>query len=135
MRRRFMPSPTNVFSVSTRLSTTVGASPSEGSSMISSLGFVSNARPIASICCSPPDSCIPPLRRRSASPRTLSVAIVASAEVEVVDEDIRPDLGGSAFDDYPAVVHHGHALGDGQRDVHVVLDEDERHLARQLEQH
>ena len=35
--------------------------------MISSFGFVISARPIASICCSPPESCAPLLRRRSAS--------------------------------------------------------------------
>ena len=34
--------------------------------MISSFGFVHSARPIASICCSPPESCAPPFRFRSA---------------------------------------------------------------------
>ena len=42
----------------------VGARPSEGSSMMSSLGLASSARPIASICCSPPESCMPPFWRR-----------------------------------------------------------------------
>ena len=42
-----------------------GAQLSDGSSMISRAGFVSRARPIASICCSPPESCAPPFRRRS----------------------------------------------------------------------
>ena len=42
-----------------------GASPSDGSSITSSVGFVSSARPIASICCSPPESCAPPFRLRS----------------------------------------------------------------------
>ncbi len=36
-------------------STITGARPSEGSSSISSVGFDISARPIASICCSPPD--------------------------------------------------------------------------------
>ena len=35
--------------------------------MISSRGLVSNARPIASICCSPPDSEVPDTFLRSAS--------------------------------------------------------------------
>ncbi len=41
--------------------------PSVGSSITSSCGLSSSARPIASICCSPPDSCAPPWPRRSAS--------------------------------------------------------------------
>ena len=47
-------------------STITGASPSVGSSITKSLGCSSKARPIASICCSPPDSCAPPLDLRSA---------------------------------------------------------------------
>ncbi len=46
-------------------STITGAKPSVGSSMISRCGLPSSARPIASICCSPPESCVPPLVRRS----------------------------------------------------------------------
>ena len=42
-----------------------GASPSEGSSSSSSRGRLISARPIASICCSPPDSVPPRCRRRS----------------------------------------------------------------------
>ena len=38
------------------LSTSCGARPSEGSSSSSSFGSLISARPIASICCSPPDS-------------------------------------------------------------------------------
>ncbi len=34
----------------------MGASPSDGSSMIRQSGLVISPRPIASICCSPPDS-------------------------------------------------------------------------------
>ena len=44
-----------------------GASPSDGSSSMSSLGRLIRARPMASICCSPPDS-VPaawPIRSRS----------------------------------------------------------------------
>ena len=45
-------------------STIRGASPSVGSSMINSFGFATRARPMASICCSPPESWLPPWARR-----------------------------------------------------------------------
>ena len=48
-------------------STITGARPSNGSSSSSSAGLVISARAIASICCSPPESWLPMLRRRSAS--------------------------------------------------------------------
>ena len=38
-----------------------GASPSLGSSSSISRGLATSARAIASICCSPPDNCVPPL--------------------------------------------------------------------------
>ena len=44
-----------------------GARPSVASSRIRSFGFVIRARPMASICCSPPESCEPRLPRRSAA--------------------------------------------------------------------
>ena len=44
-----------------------GARPSSGSSSSSRRGRPSNARATDSICCSPPENCEPPLRRRSAS--------------------------------------------------------------------
>ena len=85
-----MPSATSVWQVSITCSTIVGASPSEGSSMISSVGFVSSARPIASICCSPPESCVALIllalgeareelvdrRRRSSARRTRGARII-----------------------------------------------------------
>src|SRR6266498_3013460 len=43
-------------------STMTGASPSDGSSSSSSFGWAISARPMASICCSPPDI-VPPLWR------------------------------------------------------------------------
>src|SRR5664279_1669540 len=43
-----------------------GANPSSGSSSSSRRGLSTSARPIASICCSPPESCVPRLPRRSA---------------------------------------------------------------------
>jgi hypothetical protein len=47
--------------------TTIGASPSVGSSSSSSSGFISSARAMASICCSPPESWPPPVPSRPAS--------------------------------------------------------------------
>src|SRR5438270_691106 len=46
-------------------SRTTGANPSVASSRMRSEGFVISARPIASICCSPPDNCRPPFASRS----------------------------------------------------------------------
>ena len=44
----------------------VGARPSDGSSMIRTFGLVNRARPMASICCSPPESDVPLTVLRSA---------------------------------------------------------------------
>src|SRR5437588_322711 len=56
--------------------TSRGASPSDGSSISSSRGFVVSARAIASICCSPPESMLPRCawrsRSRGYSPNTRS---------------------------------------------------------------
>ncbi len=66
-RMAISPSRPSVISICSTWLTMTGASPSVGSSMISSFGSLSSAREIASICCSPPESCEPPLFRRSAS--------------------------------------------------------------------
>src|SRR5467141_304015 len=52
------------FQISSRTS---GARPSVASSRISRCGLVTSARPMASICCSPPESWLPMLPARSAS--------------------------------------------------------------------
>ena len=54
-------------SMSSTCCTMTGASPSVGSSMTRRRGLSRSAREIASICCSPPESCPPRLSRRSAS--------------------------------------------------------------------
>ena len=64
---RPIPSAARSLIVCTSPSTIVGASPSDGSSITSTFGLVSSARPIASICCSPPDSDVPLTFLRSAS--------------------------------------------------------------------
>src|SRR5262245_5024362 len=43
---------------------------------------------------------------------------------------MRDDLGARALDHHLAEVEHGNALGQIESDVHVVLDHDDRHLAR-----
>ncbi len=56
----------SVTSMRSTWATIIGARPSVGSSMTRSFGSLSSARAMASICCSPPESCEPPLPRRSA---------------------------------------------------------------------
>ena len=46
-------------------STRIGASPIDGSSISSSFGWLISARPIATICCSPPESVPASCERRS----------------------------------------------------------------------
>ncbi len=43
-----------------------------------------------------------------------------------MDGLVGADLVGRALHDHAAVVHHRHPLGDAQRHVHVVLDQDQR---------
>ena len=56
----------------------IGARPSDGSSSMSTFGRAISARPIASICCSPPDSvpaiCVRRSRRRGKSLKTRSIS-------------------------------------------------------------
>src|SRR5579863_6072031 len=64
------PRPVRLLSSRMRSNTcsiTIGASPSDGSSSIKRLGRPISARPMASICCSPPDSDQPPCLSRSFS--------------------------------------------------------------------
>ena len=49
-----------------------GARPSDGSSSSSSFGLAISARPMASICCSPPDSSAPRCELRSLSTGNIS---------------------------------------------------------------
>ena len=51
-----MPRPLIVRTVSKMRATSTGARPSVGSSSMSTRGRLMSARPIAHICCSPPDS-------------------------------------------------------------------------------
>ena len=71
-------------------------------------------------------------RRRDSG--LLTHVVAAAPEVEVVDGLVGADLVGRALDDHAAVVHHRHPLGDTERDVHVVLDEDQRDVPVEPEQ-
>ena len=53
--------------VSSNVSTILGASPSESSSIRSTCGSESSARPMTSICCSPPERLLAVWRYRSFS--------------------------------------------------------------------
>src|SRR5579863_4841868 len=65
-------------------SITIGARPSEGSSSIRRLGRPIRARPIASICCSPPDSDQPPCLSRSFSRGNRSNTSARSSSTSVL---------------------------------------------------
>ena len=47
---------------------------------------------------------------------------------------VRANLRGRALDDLLAAAHHRHVAGDGEGDVHVVLDQDQRHVGGKPEQ-
>ena len=62
-----MPCVVDLATMSKMRCTKIGASPIDGSSSISSFGLAISARPIASICCSPPESVPAELLARSAA--------------------------------------------------------------------
>src|SRR5439155_1742755 len=137
----------------------------EGSSISSTRGFAINARAIASICCSPPESeaaiwCRRSLRRGKSADTVSSVHSIGrsprgrrpatarfsrtvrlrktrrpwgtSATPDKIDlprARVGDDLTPRALDDHLAEVQHGDPLGEVERDVHVVLDHDDRHVA------
>ena len=50
------------------------------------------------------------------------------AEVRLDNALVRPDLGARALGDLRAVLEHGDALGHAHDDLHVVLDQEHRHV-------
>src|SRR3954454_4423768 len=72
---------------------------------------------------------------RPATSSSASAAAMAPPEIELVHELAGTDLAGRALQQQLSLVEHGDALGDGQRDVHVVLDDDQGHLRIELEEH
>ncbi len=120
----------------------IGASPSVGSSMTRRRGLPSSARPIASICCSPPDNCEPPLVSPLVEPRKglvdaldrpLRIRAAGGDQAQMlVDRQARPDApplrdvadavpvndvrleaGGLAAEDADAARARGLEAGDG----------------------
>ena len=59
---------------------------------------------------------------------------MAASEVEFLHLGIGLDLVRLAFLEDAAVVHHRHGLGHPQRDIHVVFDDDEADMGRQIGQ-
>src|SRR4051812_18254247 len=47
------------------------------------------------------------------------------AQVDVLDQSVRLDLGDRPLGDDPACVHHGHEVRVAAHEVHVVLDDDD----------
>ena len=90
--------------------------PSVASSRISSFGLVISARPIASICCSPPESCAPRLARRSCSrgkSRRRARASSAARPERAAAVATRFSSHGQRRKDLPALGHEADAgLGD-----------------------
>src|SRR4051812_25671926 len=80
-------------------STSTGAMPIDGSSSSSSFGFAISARPIASICCSPPDI-VPALALALLEPREQLVDALAVGAHAVVTAQVRAQV---------EVLAHGHA--------------------------
>src|SRR2546428_484757 len=111
--------------------TNFGESPSEGSSSRIRRGAVMSARPIASICCSPPDSVPAFWRRRSkrtgnsSYTRASAAATRAGSATEVRFDDalVGLDHARRPLGDLLAVVQHEHGLAEPHDDLHVVLDE------------
>src|SRR3972149_2478678 len=78
------------------VSTTVGAGPREGSSKRISRGRAISARPIASICCSPPESVPASWRRRSAGVGGGGAARPEAPALGRQEPRDRPQRGGLA---------------------------------------
>ena len=97
-------------------STRMGASPMEGSSSIISLGRDIRARPMASICCSPPESVPATWRRRSFRRGKLLVdGLQAGSDLTArtgVGAHLQILLHRHLEEDLPAFGHLGKARGD-----------------------
>ena len=86
---------------------TMGARPIDGSSSSSTSGRAISARPIASICCSPPDSVPPTWVRRSASRGNVSNTQSSCSRCSALRRE------------FPPVATHFEVLGDGHPGEHA----------------
>ena len=95
--------------------TICGASPSDGSSISSTRGLPISARPIASICCSPPDRCAAICLCRSCKPRKHREHRVGrprrvlAVGVRLARGDHQVLAHGQALEDAAALRHQRHA--------------------------
>src|SRR5437588_416516 len=129
-------------------STTIcGASPSDGSSISKTLGLDISARPMASICCSPPERKAAIWPRLSASrgnmaktvsavqgaccapAKPLRAATIRFSRTVRLLKTRRP-CGARAFDDHFAKMQKCYPICQIERHIHVVLDHDDGNLAR-----
>ena len=62
-------------------------------------------------------------------------SMLTPAQVDLVDARIGLHLGEGALGEHLAVVEHGDPVGERAHHVHVVLDDQQRHVARQRLQH
>ena len=72
---------------------------------------------------------------RGGPPPQQRLAHRVAPEVEGVHGLVGADLGRRALHDHAAVVHHRDPLGHAQRDVHVVLDQDQGDRRIERKQH
>ena len=103
--------------VSNTFCTISGASPIDGSSSSSSFGRDISARPIASICCSPPDIVPAVCRRRSFSRgKSAKTRSTSLAHRRAVAADVRAHrevlLDRQRAEHAAALGHHREALAD-----------------------
>ena len=92
-RRSCVPSPRIRSMMPNTWSTRIGARPMEGSSISSTFGLAISARPIATICCSPPDS-VPAfcLRRSRTRGNVSSTRSRSSLDRGAIGALVRPQL-------------------------------------------
>src|SRR5438093_706960 len=101
--------------------TTFGASPRLGSSRTRRSGLAMRARPIPTICCSPPRTRVPSYAASIASSRSTDGLL---AEVRLDDGRVPDDLLWRALRDRAALFEDEHAMRDTQHGPHDVLDDD-----------
>src|SRR5215813_894209 len=67
--------------------------------------------------------------------RTSASAMAMLAEIHLVDALVLADLLGRALDQHLALDEHGDALREAEHQVHIVLDDEDRDVARQPVEH
>ena len=134
----------NLRMVAITSATICGARPSDGSSISSTRGLPISARPIASICCSPPDRCaaIWPVRsfRRGNIANTVSAVQrrMLAAGIGLARGDHQIFAHAQAFENAPALRHQRHAARRdhfGRQARHVGAENHDAAFARRQQAH